>query len=169
MAVGRLLAAAAVSALVLVTVLVVPVNSRSTFVVTSDPAQVRGSAVPANFIGFSTEVGSALAMIGANGTKASFAQLLANLVNRDESAGTAAAGPVLRVGGNSADESCLKVNPGGDQDYSGCGYNISSVDFAAYLQFASVTAAQTNMSFVLDTNFGRSSNPHAQAVNQVSE
>eukprot|EP00750_Incisomonas_marina_P018388 INCI2923.2.p1 GENE.INCI2923.2~~INCI2923.2.p1 ORF type:complete len:497 (-),score=64.62 INCI2923.2:537-1964(-) len=166
MAGGRAFAAAAAVS-VLVFSNAAPANSRTTFVVTSDPEQVYGSPVPANFIGFSTEVGSALSMIGANGTKASYAQLLANLINRSGS--LESAGPVLRIGGNSADESCLKVNPGGDQDYSGCEYNISSVDFAAYLQFASDTAAHTNMSFVLDTNFGRSSNPHAQAVNQVHQ
>ena len=70
----------------------------------SDAALPDLPPVPPNFVGLSIEVGSALKMMGAAGESAPFAQALRNLhalTPGDH------AGPVLRIGGNSADDSCF--------------------------------------------------------------
>ena len=91
---GAAIAAAAAGASVTVTV--------GDLVAGSDP-------VPPNFVGLSIEVGSVLKMMGSNGTKASFAQALRNLHQLTPGAH---AGPVLRLGGNSADDSCFTGDVG---------------------------------------------------------
>ena len=114
------------------------INSMDTYRVYSDPSTASGSSVPRNFLGFSTEVPAALAMMGATGNQSSFAQLLSNLLGNPSSSSSDASsaspnydGPVLRIGGNSADLSCL-LDPSqgpGAGNYSGCKYNISIKDF----------------------------------------
>lgn len=74
-------------------------------------------------------------------------------------------GPVLRLGGNSADESCF--NDDGHAVSSLCHYNITSRDLNAYRAFANKTAADLDISFVIDTDMGVSSNPQDVAVQHI--
>ena len=115
--------------------------------------------VAPNFVGLSIEVGSVPRMIGLAGNRTSLANVLHHLY-----ALTARphAGPTLRLGGSSADESCWHtVAPA----YGAvCSYAIQDADLNAYVTFAKSTAASANVSFIIDTNFGASPDPHAVAV-----
>jgi len=108
--------------------------------------------VPTNFVGFSIEVPQALDMLSdaARGPKLAYANLLWNLYNFSAGAFPAAPGPVLRIGGNSADESCYAEAVRSPR----CKYEITRGDLEAYRAFARVAP---NVSFVLDTNLGASS------------
>eukprot|EP01043_Picozoa_sp_COSAG02_P036654 COSAG02_NODE_2699_length_8207_cov_2.313518_6_plen_505_part_00 len=123
-------------------------------------------AVDPNFVGLSIEVGGVLHMIGEDGRAAPLATLLHHLY-----ALTAGAhpGPTLRFGGNSADDSAWvaeKAPPLPD----GISYGITAQDLAAYTRFAGETASAANVSLIIDTNFGTSTDParfglpHVQAV-----
>ena len=119
--------------------------------------------VSPSFVGFSIEVGGVLGMIGTDGNEKRFAQLLRNL---DLTPGPHS-GPVLRLGGNSADSSCFQPadNPGSLPP--GCRYKITDADLNAYARFAEETAKDLNISFVIDTNFGISSDPALVALPHV--
>ena len=63
------------------------------------------------------------------------------------------AGPVLRIGGNSADDSCFVAQGAPPPPAALCRYNITAaVDLAAYRTFAARTARDANVSFVIDVN-----------------
>ena len=126
------------------------------------PVAMPGASVAPNFVGLSIEVGSVLKMMGSDGSRASFAQALRNLHALTPGAH---AGPVLRLGGNSADDSCFG---GGGGSAALCKYNISAAgDLAAYRAFAASTAADANVSYVIDVNFGGSTDPAFSAVPHV--
>ncbi|KAJ9468353.1 Beta-glucuronidase [Diplonema papillatum] len=120
--------------------------------------------VPKNFVGFSMEVSATRGFIGESGTDESYAQLLKNLRAASEVVGDEPT--KLRIGGNSADESCYE---GGS---SRCGYNITAADLDAYKAFASSTV-DFPLKFVLGVNFGLSTDPrefalkHVQAVGKL--
>jgi hypothetical protein len=114
-----------------------------------------------NFVGFSIEVGGVLGMIGEKGSSTPFAQMLRNLYELTPSPHP---GPVMRLGGNSADGSCFKTNQTLPPQ---CKYVITGQDLAAYKVFASNTANDCNVSYVIDTNFGLSPDPGDVAVAHV--
>ena len=111
-----------------------------------------GPPVPANFIGLSIEVWSASAYLNSKVTN-----LLGAL--RSLSSGPQP-GPVLRLGGNSADASCFV--DGDTKMPAGCSYRITQAHLAEYLAFA--RRDDLNLSFVLDVNFGRSASPELAAA-----
>lgn len=101
----------------------------------------------------------ALGMMGENGNRLAFANLLENLYKK--SAGPHA-GPNLRIGGNSADESCFRANQQKKMP-NACDFIINTSQLLAYKKFASSTAHAANISFVIDTNFGLSPDPTVRA------
>ena len=121
------------------------------------------TSVEPNFVGLSIEVGAVLHMIGATGNSTALAMLLGGLHNATEGSH---AGPTLRLGGNSADDSCWHTEA--PAHGSNCTYAIGPADLEAYLAFASTTAAAANVSYIIDTNFGLSPDPHAVAVPHVA-
>ena len=89
--------------------------------ITVFPAQKLGQTpVAPNFVSFSIEISSVLKMIGSDGRCASLAQAYRNLARLTPGSH---AGPVLRLGGNSADSSCYGVNAS-----SKCRYEITEND-----------------------------------------
>ena len=95
-------------------------------------------------------------MLGSPGRpRVALANALANMARMTPGAHE---GAVVRVGGNSADESCWlprsaerPVAPSGCR----CSYNITSVDLDTYRSFAAEAAKLgANVSFVLNTNLG---------------
>ena len=68
-------------------------------------------------------------------------------------------GPVLRLGGGSADASCFVEGP----MPPGCGHRITRADLAGYAAFAH-KESDLNLSFVIDVNFGRSTSPDLAAA-----
>lgn len=117
-----------------------------------------------SFVGLSIEVPGVLKMIGENGTNAALGQLLRNLYHTTLGAH---AGPVLRLGGNSADGSCYASDISGQQLPAKCKYAITAKDLAAYKTFALQTAKDCNISYVIDTNFGLSPDPRTVALAHV--
>eukprot|EP00659_Diplonema_papillatum_P002609 gene2609-4048_t len=104
------------------------------------------------------EVPSARGFIGENGTDSGYAQLLKNLRAVSEAVGDEPT--VLRIGGNSADDSCW----GGGSPQ--CTYNITEADLAAYKAFTS-TVEGFSVRFVLGVNFGLSTDPREFALKHV--
>ena len=123
-----------------------------------------GPAVAPNFVGLSIEVGAVLRMIGEAGDSAPLASLLRHL--HDLTTGSSHPGPTLRFGGNSADDTAFLEHPD-DPLPPGCSYGVTEKDLAAYVTFASKTAAAANVSLIIDTNFGTSTDPFAIAVPHV--
>ena len=115
-----------------------------------------------NFVGFSVEVSGILGMVGSTGTNSKFARVLQNLADLTPEPH---AGPVLRIGGNSADDSCYESPNTGA--YAGCKHNITAADLLAYKTFAMSTAAAANVSYVIDTNFGLSPDPQLVATGHI--
>ena len=114
--------------------------------------QPLGPPVAPNFIGLSLEVWGVAAYLNP-----SVATLLREL--RALSPG-AHPGPVVRVGGGSADSSCFV--PVGPMP-TGCGYRITHAALAEYGAFAA-READLNVSYVVDVNFGRSPSPELAAA-----
>jgi hypothetical protein len=108
--------------------------------------------VSPGFVGFSIEVSSVLHMIGDDGNKLSYAQCLRNLAQLTPGPH---AGPVLRLGGNSADGSCYDMA----NKTVGCKYEITANDLASYYNFAANTASDVNVTYTIDTDFGVSPDP----------
>jgi hypothetical protein len=79
-----------------------------------------GDPIPPNFVGLSMEVAAVLSMLGAHGNRSALAQALRNLAALTP---YPHAGPVLRLGGNSADESCW-----GDAQPHGCTHRITAAE-----------------------------------------
>ena len=121
--------------------------------------QRAGPAVPPNFVGLSIEVSGVLSMIGESGDSAPLAQLLRNWASLTP---PPPAGPVLRFGGNSPDKSCF-----GTEAPAGFSVKIERAPPDAYEHFARATAADVNVSYVIDANFGVSPDPHLVATAHV--
>ena len=106
--------------------------------------------VAPNFVGFSLEIYSAAAMLGgaggSNPPRRSYAQLLRNL--HDLSAGPHA-GPTLRLGGDSAEETCFVAAGAAPPNSPHCSHNVTAADLDAYRRFAEIAP---NISYVIDTN-----------------
>ena len=107
--------------------------------------------VAPNFVGFSLEIYSVEALIGRAGgpPQQSYAQLLRNL---HALSGGAHAGPVIRVGGDSAEQTCFV-----DSEHPpapGCTRNLTLADLGAYRRFAEIAP---NISYVIDTNLQQGS------------
>ena len=111
-----------------------------------------GPPVPPNLIGLSLEVWGVSRYLNR-----AVANLLRELRNLTPGAHP---GPVLRIGGGSADSSCYV--PSGPMP-PGCGQRITLDDLRGYARFAE-TESDLNVSFVLDVNFGRSTDPHLAAA-----
>ena len=122
-----------------------------------------GPPVAPNFVGLSIEVGGVLKMIGAAGDSAPLATLLRHL--HDLTPGPHP-GPTLRFGGNSADNSAWLDHPDAPLP-TGCNYGITQRDLSAYVNFASRTAAAANVSLIIDTNFGTSTDPRKLALPHI--
>ena len=75
-------------------------------------------------------------------------------------------GPTLRFGGNSADNSAWLDHPDAPLP-TGCNYGITQRDLSAYVNFASRTAAAANVSLIIDTNFGTSTDPRKLALPHI--
>jgi hypothetical protein len=108
------------------------------------------------FVGLSLETYAREAMLGTPAhPRAALAQALANMARMTPGAHE---GAVLRIGGNSADESCWLPEHGGRPiapPSCNCAYNLTSVDLDAYRSFAALARnLGANVSFVLDTNLG---------------
>ena len=136
-----------------------PDNGACVYVQPSDG----GPPVAPNFVGLSIEVGGVLKMIGAAGDSAPLATLLRHL--HDLTPGPHP-GPTLRFGGNSADNSAWLDHPDAPLP-TGCNYGITQRDLSAYVNFASRTAAAANVSLIIDTNFGTSTDPRKLALPHI--
>ena len=110
--------------------------------------------VAPNFVGLSIEVPSVMGMIGtADAPRHSLAQALKNLAALTPGPH---AGPILRLGGNSADSSCWHTASSGGhcvakrggvtKSVPCCSYNITDRDLQAYSAFAKIAP---NTSFVI--------------------
>lgn len=119
----------------------------------------RAAQVAPNFVGLSIEVGAVLRMIGETGESEPLATLLGHF--HGMTAGPHA-GPTLRFGGNSADDSAWLGDGAAPPDPlpAGISYAITKKDLEAYTTFASRTAhVSANVSLIIDTNFGTSTDP----------
>ena len=103
--------------------------------------------VAPNFCGLSIEVPATPEMLLAPA-----AALLAHLY---ETTPAPHAGPVLRIGGNSADSSCFESNA------SGCKHAIQRDELQNYATFAKIAP---NISYVVDVDLGRSPDPALAAA-----
>jgi alpha-N-acetylglucosaminidase len=143
------------------------------------------SVVSPVFVGLSTETYDAVKMYGsAANSRQSVAQALLNF--KDLTPGVHE-GPVIRVGGDSADSSCWKTvsdnncsckHCPGQKDCINvrcCSYNITITDLDAYAAFAGVPEialqhdqysafAQLNASFVITLNLGYGPDPARAAA-----
>ena len=120
--------------------------------------------VAPNFIGLSIEVGGALEMIGSRGNSSALAAVLHHLYS---ATAPPHEGPTLRIGGNSADNSCWHTAASGHTKLQ-CRYVIQDADLEAYITFAAVTAKKANVSYIIDTNFGLTADPYTVAVPHVA-
>jgi hypothetical protein len=127
-------------------------------------AAAKSGTIAPNFVGLSIEVPSVLGMIGtASAPRHALAQALKNMA---ELTAGPHPGPILRLGGNSADSSCWHtVNSGGTctrtRDHVKtsspcCAYNITEKDLEAYAEFAKIAP---NISYVIDTDLGAGPDP----------
>ena len=109
------------------------------------------------FVGLSIETYASVAMLGAAAApRAALARGLANFARMTPGPHE---GPVLRIGGNSADSSCWLPEVGGPPILPAaacsCGYNLTTADLDTYRAFANLASdLGANVSFVLDTNLG---------------
>ncbi len=88
-----------------------------------------GRTIPPRFVGLSIEVGSTPAVFNAGGLGGAPRASLAALLNALRAAAGDAAGPNIRVGGNSADESAFV--PSGPLPTNST-YRITAADLQAY-------------------------------------
>lgn len=105
--------------------------------------------VATNFVGFSMEIYSVLHMIGPGDgqPRDSYAQLMRNLHGLSGAEGHP--GPVLRIGGNSAEDSCFVAAGAPPPNLTHCVQNITMADLNAYRRFAEIAP---NVTYVIDTN-----------------
>lgn len=141
-----LLAAAAASAAV--TGLATTPRAPTLMRVAVGPALAGLPPVAPNFVGFSLEIYNVELMIGRAGEppRQSYAQLLRNL--HSLSAGPHP-GPTLRIGGNSAEDTCFVAAGHGPPNSVHCVQNVTAADLDAYRRFAEIAP---NISYVIDTN-----------------
>lgn len=118
-----------------------------------------------NFAGVSLEVHCLPEQLGAypNKPRVSYTNLLQNLQRQ-----SGLEGPIIRIGGNSADESVY--NPNSLAVPNNTRYNISAMDLKSYEQFGK----EFDVAFVIDTNFAVANSAkwgvaHIQGVAQVME
>ena len=151
--------------------------------VTVNPSAVQpGPPVSPVFVGLSTETYEAVKLYGTGTPRAALAQALLNFkaLTPDTKEG-----PVMRVGGVSADSSCWKTvadnnlscqHCPGQKDCQSvrcCQHNITETDLDAYASFAGIGAelstvfSRLNASFVLTTNLGYGPDP-ARAAAEVA-
>ena len=177
---GGCLAAAMLSAL-----LQLPAASASasaTHHVTVDPATPPAGAqqppppVPPNFVSLSMETPGAPVNLGLPGSpRHSLARALLQL---KELTPSAVEGPVLRIGGNSADDSCFQSVADANASCLSngarvrcCSYNITAeVDMESYAAFTGLAGgvfAELNASVVLTTDLGYGPDP-ARAAAEVA-
>ena len=116
--------------------------------VTVGPALAGLPPVATNFVGFSLEIYNLESMIGRpdGQPRQSYAQLLRNL--HALSAGPHP-GPTLRVGGNSAEDTCFVAAGDAQPNSTHCVQNVTAKDLSAYRRFAEIAP---NISYVIDTN-----------------
>jgi len=109
--------------------------------------------IPPNLVGFSLESYSVRKALFAP-----YARLLRHLheATTDSTGGGGGghAGPVIRIGGDSADNSCWWPRPEGSRpDEAQCKQgNITAVDLQVYKAFALAAGPGANLSYVIDTN-----------------
>lgn len=118
--------------------------------------------VPPNFVGFSTE-NEPLGLKDV--LNAGFAQAFQNLY-----ATTAGAhpGPVLRVGGNSADDWCFHSTADTAPVREGCSGVFNETTLQQQLAFAKLTSKMDiNFKYVIDTNLGLTADPSVVATPHV--
>eukprot|EP01043_Picozoa_sp_COSAG02_P052456 COSAG02_NODE_5655_length_4148_cov_172.597184_2_plen_403_part_00 len=125
-----------------------PRTTRPTLRVVVGPPLAGLPPVAPNFVGFSLEIYNVEAMIGRAGDtpRQSYAQLLRNL--HSLSAGPHA-GPTLRLGGNSAEQTCFVAAGAAPPNSTHCAQNVTAADLGAYRRFAAIAP---NISYVIDTN-----------------
>lgn len=119
-------------------------------VVTVNADRAKSPPVSPAFVGLSFETYDARKLLqdASGGPRLAFAQALRNLHALSPGPHE---GAVLRIGGDSSDQTCWEgaaVPPGCD-----CGYNLTSQDLDAYNAFATA-AADINITFALGTNLG---------------
>ena len=144
---------------------------------TFGPTAAGAPTVSPAFVGLSIELYNALPMLGAAAApRRAMAQALLNFADMTPGPHE---GPVLRLGGNSADSACwhaaagLPAPPppqgdhpgyrGGGGDLCACGYNVTGADLAAYRAFAALTP-RLNASFVLGGNLACGDAPRSAAL-----
>ena len=130
-----------------------------------DFTQPTSPPISPNFVGFSLEVSSAQGWVGSNPnqTKPSLLTLLRSLNHTP-----GAPGPILRIGGNSADTSWW--NPTHSPRPPNVTYDISPLDILTVTH----AVQALNGSAVFGLNFRRASNSswavaHARAINQYGD
>ena len=139
-----------------------PIRQQTTdLTITVPTLRALGQPIAPNFIGLSLELFGVHYYLNSK-----VATLLREL--RSLTPG-AQPGPVLRIGGGSADASCF-VDAGPMP--SGCGHRITRADLAEYAAFAA-REPDLNLSYVIDVNFGRSPSPdlavaHVKALRETS-
>ena len=111
--------------------------------------------IPENFVGVSIETNGIIPYIGPNGDNVTYAQALRNLK-------LGGLGPILRIGGNSADYTCYSTGK-----VPGCTRNVTDDDLNAYKHFADGPAKDLNLKYVIDTDFGMVTDPETVARKQV--
>ena len=116
----------------------------ATFSLSSAPVLPNAKPIPPRFIGLSIEVGSTPSVFNINGVTGTPRASLAALLNTLRLAAGDAEGPVVRVGGNSADESAWV--PSGPLPPNST-YRITAADLATYV----AAVAGWNGSITLDT------------------
>lgn len=139
-------------------------------------AQQPPPSVPPNFVSLSMETPGAPVWLGRTGrAQHSLARALLQLKQLTPSA---VEGPVLRIGGNSADDSCWQSVADANASCLSngarvrcCSYNITAeVDMASYAAFTGLAGdifAELNASVVLTTNLGYGPDP-ARAAAEVA-
>ncbi|KAK3248317.1 hypothetical protein CYMTET_42214 [Cymbomonas tetramitiformis] len=131
---------------------------------------VDSQPITSNFIGFSLQIAEAINQLrlkDAGGQWQVHGALLQMLRNLHEishparSGGAISPGPVLRLGGTSADNTCFEYPP----KTEGCSYNLTISDLATYRRFAKSALERfgMNLPFVLGTNLGGAVNPKVAA------
>ena len=139
-----------------------PIRQQTTdLTITVPTLRALGQPIAPNFIGLSLELFGVHYYLNSK-----VATLLREL--RSLTPG-AQPGPVLRIGGGSADASCF-VDAGPMP--LGCGHRITRADLAEYAAFAA-REPDLNLSYVIDVNFGRSPSPdlavaHVKALRETS-
>ena len=149
-----------------------------TTVVVQPARRLPGPPVSPTFVGLSTETSNGALLTGpASAPHRAVAQALMNFKLLTPGA---VEGPVIRVGGNSADNSCWISQADDNQScvhdrttVPCCAYNISETDLESYAAFAGLDSpgsifATLNASFALTMNLGYGPDPARAAAEVVA-